>query len=154
MGALSSWLFRIVRTECLRRARTWNRRAQAASAQAASAQAASAQAAPAQAASAQAASAQAAPAQAASAQAASAEEETLRRLEIDRITSAIAALPRDQRLVLVMRDVQGLPGGAVAGTLGLSTAAMTSRLHRARARVRAELAGAGPAGRMETDGEY
>ena len=38
-----------------------------------------------------------------------------------------------------MRDIQGLPGGVVARSLGLSTAAMKSRLHRARAAVRAAL---------------
>ncbi|MFC7976842.1 sigma factor-like helix-turn-helix DNA-binding protein [Streptomyces cinereoruber] len=38
-----------------------------------------------------------------------------------------------------MRDVQGLPGRTVAGRLGLSTAAMKSRLHRARSAVREAL---------------
>lgn len=55
------------------------------------------------------------------------------------IAAAIAALPADQRRVLIMRDVQGLPGDMVARTLGLSTAAMKSRLHRARATVRTQL---------------
>jgi DNA-directed RNA polymerase specialized sigma24 family protein len=57
------------------------------------------------------------------------------------VASAIASLPADQRRVLIMRDVQGLPGAAVARSVGLSTAAMKSRLHRARAAVRADLAG-------------
>ncbi|WP_455569494.1 sigma factor-like helix-turn-helix DNA-binding protein [Streptomyces smyrnaeus] len=35
-----------------------------------------------------------------------------------------------------MRDIQGHSGRAVADALGLSTAAMKSRLHRARATVR------------------
>ena len=38
-----------------------------------------------------------------------------------------------------MRDVQGLPGRTVARTLGLSDAAMKSRLHRARAALRRSL---------------
>lgn len=39
-----------------------------------------------------------------------------------------------------MRDVQGLPGRTVAHALGLSSAAMKSRLHRARATLRHALA--------------
>ncbi|MFD4637579.1 RNA polymerase sigma factor [Lentzea sp. NPDC058436] len=70
---------------------------------------------------------------------ASAEDDVLARLEVERVAAAIAALPADQRRVLIMRDVQGLPGGAVARALGLSTAAMKSRLHRARAGVRDSL---------------
>ncbi len=69
----------------------------------------------------------------------SAEDDVLGKLEIERVTAAIASLPADQRRVLIMRDVQGLPGGAVARSLGLSTTAMKSRLHRARAAVRAGL---------------
>lgn len=39
-----------------------------------------------------------------------------------------------------MRDVQGLPGKTVARSLGVSDAAMKSRLHRARAALRHSLA--------------
>lgn len=53
---------------------------------------------------------------------------------------AIAALPPAQREVLVLRDVEGLPGEAVARTLGLELRAMKSRLHRARLAVREALA--------------
>lgn len=62
----------------------------------------------------------------------SAEEAVLHRLEVERIAAAIGALPRDQRDVLIMRDIQGLSGRTVARSLGLSNAAMKSRLHRAR----------------------
>lgn len=55
------------------------------------------------------------------------------------MAEAIASLPADRRRVLVMRDVQGLSGRTVAEALGLSTAAMKSRLHRARAEVRQTL---------------
>ncbi|PSR67380.1 RNA polymerase subunit sigma-24 [Nocardia sp. MDA0666] len=103
-GALASWMFRIVRNECLRRIRTAAHREPDAEIAAASA-----------------------------------EDDVLARMEIERVAGAIAALPADQRRVLIMRDVQGLPGSMVARTLGLSTAAMKSRLHRARAAVRAEL---------------
>ncbi|MET8361923.1 RNA polymerase sigma factor [Micromonospora sp. NPDC005171] len=101
-AALSSWMFQIVRNECIRRARTTVRRA----------------------------------GPAAEPTTISAEEDVLRRLEAERVAAAIAALPADQRCVLVMRDVQGMPGGVVAKRMGLSTAAMKSRLHRARAAVR------------------
>jgi len=104
-GALSSWMFQIVRHECLRRARTMVRRPELEPAETA----------------------------------ASAEDDVLFRWEVERVAAAVAALPLDQRRVLIMRDIQGLPGGVVARSLGLSTAAMKSRLHRARAAVRAEL---------------
>ena len=67
----------------------------------------------------------------------------LQRLEAAEVAAAIAALPADQRRVLIMRDVQGYAGPMVAGALGLSTAAMKSRLHRARKTVRDALAGTG-----------
>ncbi|MFJ3876570.1 RNA polymerase sigma factor [Streptomyces sp. NPDC090077] len=104
-GALASWMFRIVRNECLRQVRLLAARADDAGT--------------------------AEP---------SAEEAVLRGLEARRIAAAVSALPRDQRQVLIMRDVQGLPGRTVADALGLSTAAMKSRLHRARATLRRELA--------------
>ena len=106
IGALASWMFRIVRNECLRRVRAAARTAEVTDTPLASA-----------------------------------EDDVLARLEIDRVTAAIAALPDDQRRVLIMRDVQGLPGSTVAGTLGSSTSAMKSRLHRARAAVRTQLEG-------------
>ncbi|MFE5485778.1 RNA polymerase sigma factor [Streptomyces sp. NPDC056527] len=109
-GALASWMFRIVRNECLRQVRLLVSRSDEASHEA---------------------EASAEP---------SAEEAVLRRLEAERIAVAVGALPRDQRQVLIMRDIQGLPGGTVAHSLGLSNAAMKSRLHRARAALRDSLA--------------
>ncbi|MEU9717675.1 RNA polymerase sigma factor [Streptomyces sp. NPDC047976] len=109
-GALASWMFRIVRNECLRQVRLLvPRNDDGPDAPDTSAQP-------------------------------SAEEAVLRGLEAERIAAAVSALPRDQRQVLIMRDVQGLPGKAVADALGLSTAAMKSRLHRARATLRLSLA--------------
>lgn len=102
--ALSSWMYQIVRHECIRRARSVRHAASS-------------------------------PAP----MSPSAEDDVLRRLEVERVAAAIATLPPDQRSVLIMRDVQGVPGGAVARRMGLSTAAMKSRLHRARAAVRAQL---------------
>ncbi|YCK41777.1 RNA polymerase sigma factor [Actinomadura sp. ATCC 39365] len=101
-GALASWMFRIIRNECIRRARLILRPV---------------------------------PPAPSSAAAQSAEEEMFERLEAARVAEAIAALPADQRRVLIMRDVQGLSGRMVADALGLSVPAMKSRLHRARATV-------------------
>lgn len=53
---------------------------------------------------------------------------------------AIGELPDDYRVVLVLRDVEGLGNEEVAEALGLSVAAVKSRLHRARLFVRKELA--------------
>ncbi|MER6677693.1 RNA polymerase sigma factor [Streptomyces sp. NPDC000983] len=109
-GALASWMFRIVRNECLRQIRLLRTHNSEATAEAETA---------------------ARP---------SAEDAVLRRLEAERIAAAVSILPRDQRQVLIMRDVQGLPGRTVAHALGLSNAAMKSRLHRARAALRDALA--------------
>jgi RNA polymerase sigma-70 factor (ECF subfamily) len=55
------------------------------------------------------------------------------------LTAAIAALPEPYRSVYEMRDLQNLAGAVVARKLRISTAAMKSRLHRARALVRQQL---------------
>jgi RNA polymerase sigma factor (sigma-70 family) len=111
-AALTSWMFRIVRNECLRRARTWRREI---------------------------------PAEAVDrpAPVGSAEEQALDRLDAERVAAAIRALPETQRRVLILRDVLGHPGGAVAESLGLSTAAMKSQLHRARTALRRNLRDSG-----------
>ncbi|MFJ7585893.1 RNA polymerase sigma factor [Streptomyces sp. NPDC097617] len=106
-GALASWMFRIVRNECLRRARLAPR--------------------------------ERAPLPDTAVR--SAEEEVLQRLEAARVARAISALPEDQRRVLIMRDIQGYSGRMAAHALGLSTAAMKSRLHRARAALHDTLLG-------------
>lgn len=100
-AALASWMFRIVRNECLRRSKPVR-----------------------------------GPGPAVERVATSAEDDVLQRLEAERVASAVASLPEDQRRILIMRDIQGLPGQAVADYLGLSIAAMKSRLHRARSAVR------------------
>jgi RNA polymerase sigma factor (sigma-70 family) len=69
----------------------------------------------------------------------SAEDAALARLEIERIVDSIAGLPIEQRSVLVLRDIQGLSGAATAQALGLSRAAMKSRLHRGRQTLRSQL---------------
>jgi RNA polymerase sigma-70 factor (ECF subfamily) len=117
-GALASWMFRIVRNECLRRTRALlhRRPAEEPGLPGTSGRV-----------------------DAFGGTAPSAEEDVLLRLEAERVAAAVAALPDDQRQVLVMRDIQGLPGRTVADRLGLSTAAMKSRLHRARSAVREAL---------------
>lgn len=55
------------------------------------------------------------------------------------ITGIIAGLPQSYREVLLLKDVQGLSADEAASTLGISPEATRSRLHRARALVRAAL---------------
>ncbi|HEX4116691.1 MAG TPA: RNA polymerase sigma factor [Solirubrobacteraceae bacterium] len=103
-AALASWMFQIVRHECIRRSRLALR----------------------------------GPISTSTGEH-SVEDVALARLEVERIVDSIAALPADQRAVLVLRDIQGLSGKATAQTLGLSRAAMKSRLHRGREALRAQL---------------
>ncbi len=105
-AALASWMFQIVRHECIRRARGVRPAAEPEVGVERSA-----------------------------------EDSALARLELERVVTAIAALPAEQRAVLVLRDVQGLSGAAAAQALGVSRAAMKSRLHRAREALRIELRG-------------
>jgi len=108
-AALASWMFQIVRNECIRRTRLMLRR----------------------------------PIPAATTEP-SAEDVALARLEMQRIVDCVARLPLDQRSVLVLRDIQGLSGAATAQALGLSRAAMKSRLHRGRETVRSQLSTPAP----------
>jgi len=64
-------------------------------------------------------------------------------MEAERIVASIAALPYEQRAVLVLRDIQGLSGKATAQALGLSRSAMKSRLHRGRETLRSRLGASG-----------
>jgi RNA polymerase sigma-70 factor (ECF subfamily) len=57
-----------------------------------------------------------------------------------RMESAIDKLPRDYKIVLVLRDMEGLSAEETAQAVGLSVPAVKSRLHRARVFVRRELA--------------
>lgn len=56
-----------------------------------------------------------------------------------RMEAAIDKLPKDYKIVLVLRDVEGLSAEETAQAVGLSVAAVKSRLHRARVFVRKEL---------------
>jgi RNA polymerase sigma-70 factor (ECF subfamily) len=55
------------------------------------------------------------------------------------LLAAIAELPARYRAVYEMRDLQDVSGDEVAQKLGISQAAMKSRLHRARALIRQQL---------------
>ncbi|NUW38242.1 RNA polymerase sigma factor [Nonomuraea sp. SMC257] len=120
-GALASWMFRIVRNECLRRARmVFERQDERLLSERQD--------------------------EAEAGLVSSAEDEAIRRLEAELVAQAIQDLPDVQRRVLIMRDVLGYPGPMVAKSLGLSNAAMKSQLHRARNRLRLGLNGmTGPA---------
>jgi RNA polymerase sigma factor (sigma-70 family) len=103
-AALASWMFQIVRNECIRRSRvTFLRPITVVPDEP------------------------------------SAEDAALVRLEIERIVESISQLPAEQRAVLVLRDIQGLSGAATADALGLSRAAMKSRLHRGRETLHSQL---------------
>lgn len=66
-------------------------------------------------------------------EAAPALEEAARRKEItDAVASSLAELPVDYRLVLTLRDVEGLSAEETAKILKLSVPAVKSRLHRGR----------------------
>jgi len=58
------------------------------------------------------------------------------------MSSAIAALAPEQREVLILRDVEGLSAEQAAEVIGIEVGALKSRLHRARMALRAKLAGA------------
>ena len=55
------------------------------------------------------------------------------------LAAGIAALPHEYRNALVLRDVRGLSSVEAAAALGISSAALKSRLHRARAAMREQL---------------
>lgn len=57
----------------------------------------------------------------------------------DRLNLAVQGLPKKYRVVLLLRDVEGLSAKEVAEILGMSVPAVKSRLHRARLFVRQEL---------------
>lgn len=52
------------------------------------------------------------------------------------VKGAIDELPDDYRTVLVLRDIEGLDTSEAADTLGVSTAVVKTRLHRARQALR------------------
>ena len=61
----------------------------------------------------------------------------------DHLFLAISQLPKKYRLVLVLRDMEGLSAKEVGEIMGLNERAVKSRLHRARLFVRRELSAKG-----------
>lgn len=59
------------------------------------------------------------------------------------VADALAELPEKHRQVVTLVDIQGLSYQEAADALGVPRGTIMSRLHRARAKVRAHLAGAG-----------
>ena len=64
------------------------------------------------------------------------EEYVLHREDATRIQAAIEALPADQRAVLILSDIEGLPYNEIADITGVPVGTVKSRLSRARARAR------------------
>ena len=71
-------------------------------------------------------------------------EEALANKQLRRaLDQAIAKLPQGYRMVLVLRDMEGLSAKEVGGIMGIGERAVKSRLHRARLFVRRELSAKG-----------
>ena len=68
------------------------------------------------------------------------DEAALAAEQAETIEKAIGELPSPFRDVFVLADVEGLPNAEIGDMLGLSVAAVKSRLHRARLRMRDALA--------------
>lgn len=68
-------------------------------------------------------------------------EENLRRESIERIEQAIAELPIDFRLPLVLKDIAELSTAEIAEILGVPQNTIKTRVHRARLKLRATIAG-------------
>jgi RNA polymerase sigma-70 factor, ECF subfamily len=65
---------------------------------------------------------------------------TLERGELETaLRQAIAGLPEDRRIVVVLRDVEGLSYDEIAAALDLEPGTVRSRLHRARMDLKAKL---------------
>ncbi|MFQ5881478.1 MAG: RNA polymerase sigma factor [Candidatus Methylomirabilales bacterium] len=68
------------------------------------------------------------------------EKALLQQERCEAVHQALAALPAEYRAVVALRDLQGLSGEEVAEILGLTVAAVKSRLHRGRLALRGKLA--------------
>ncbi|HEX6133723.1 MAG TPA: sigma-70 family RNA polymerase sigma factor [Longimicrobiales bacterium] len=67
------------------------------------------------------------------------EQQLLVSLRRSALQAAFERLTESEREILVLRDLEDLAGDAVANVLGVTLAAMKSRLHRARLRLAAEV---------------
>jgi RNA polymerase sigma-70 factor (ECF subfamily) len=57
---------------------------------------------------------------------------------------ALRSLPEKHRIILTLRDIQGLPYREIANMLDISSGTVDSRLHRARKRLRKKLVSLNP----------
>jgi RNA polymerase sigma-70 factor (ECF subfamily) len=81
-------------------------------------------------------------------------EEALQNKQLrDALDTAIDQLPRKYKMVLVLRDMEGLSAKEVGTIMGLNERAVKSRLHRARLFVRRQLSAQG-LGQETTDHEH
>ncbi len=67
------------------------------------------------------------------------EKEELMERRRQLLHKVIAALPEKYRLVLTLRDIEGLPYEEIASLLGISIGTVDSRLHRARKLLREKM---------------
>jgi RNA polymerase sigma-70 factor (ECF subfamily) len=74
-------------------------------------------------------------------------EEKQAKLLVER---AIRELPSDQRVVLLLRDIEGLSYEDIAESLGIELGTVRSRLHRARLQIKNKIRCLFPAGVLET----
>jgi RNA polymerase sigma-70 factor (ECF subfamily) len=68
------------------------------------------------------------------------DEQTIRKELRAVLDEAIAALPVDYRSAVVLHDIEGMSNLDIAGVLGVSLAAVKSRVHRSRLYLRQRLA--------------
>ena len=73
--------------------------------------------------------------------AASVPEEALARLDREAVSRALAQLPRDQRLAIVLMDLAGMTASEAAEALGCPRNTVLSWVHRGRKRLVAHLVG-------------
>lgn len=69
------------------------------------------------------------------------EEVLLNKESREKMLEALGKLPADYRAVFILRDVEGFSNAEAGEALGISVAAVKSRLHRARLTLRGMLAG-------------
>jgi RNA polymerase sigma-70 factor, ECF subfamily len=74
----------------------------------------------------------------------SAEDQALDRLTDPELAAALAALPDEFRTAIWLADVEGYPYREVAAMMGTPIGTVMSRLHRARTRLRDQLASRAP----------
>jgi RNA polymerase sigma-70 factor (ECF subfamily) len=67
------------------------------------------------------------------------EEETVRELDREAVRRAVARLPEDFRMAVVLVDINGLTCAEAAQAMGVPRGTILSRLHRARRRLEAML---------------